>query len=145
MVGRILSAMKVLIPIVIGLLVVGCENKQSTKTNLGDNASTKPLKKKFEKETLSKATDYNSTEINPRKTTATEVSITVIESGNGLEHNIQIEAVGGAFDYFSKRKRTTGSRAGTIWLEIQLHRSICFTIKPTTSRFMLKVQSLTNV
>ena len=42
--------MKVLIPIVIGLLVAGCEDRQSTKTNLGDNASTKPLKKKLEKE-----------------------------------------------------------------------------------------------
>ena len=99
--------MKVLIPIVIGLLVVGCENKQSTKTNLGDNASTKPLKKKLEKETPSKATDYKSTEINPRKTTATEVSITVIESGNGLEHNIQIEAVG-RFRLFFEAKKNYG-------------------------------------
>ena len=99
--------MKVLIPIVIGLLVVGCENKQSTKTNLGDNASTKPLKKKLEKETPSKATDYKSTEINPRKTTAKEVSITVIESGNGLEHNIQIEAVG-RFRLFFEAKKNYG-------------------------------------
>ena len=41
--------MKVLIPIVIGLLVVGCGKKQSTNTNEGSNIPTKPAKKKSKK------------------------------------------------------------------------------------------------
>lgn len=61
--------MKLLIPILIGLLVIGVKNKQSIKTNIG-----------------------NSTGPKPRKVTASEASITVIESGKGLEHTIQIEA-----------------------------------------------------
>jgi internalin A len=38
--GRILSAMKVLIPILIGLLVVGCGKEQSTNTTEGNNTAT---------------------------------------------------------------------------------------------------------
>jgi len=46
--------MKVLIPIVIGLLVVGCgKDKQSTNTNESNNTPVKPAKKKAEKETPS--------------------------------------------------------------------------------------------
>ena len=44
--GRILSAMKVLIPIVIGLLVVGCGEKQFTNTNEGNSTPIKTAKKK---------------------------------------------------------------------------------------------------
>ena len=43
--------MKALIPILIGLLVVGCGEKQSTNTNDGNNTPEKPAKKNVEKET----------------------------------------------------------------------------------------------
>ena len=43
--------MKVLISILIGLLVVGCGEKQSTNTNDGNNTPEKPAKKNVEKET----------------------------------------------------------------------------------------------
>ncbi len=43
--------MKVLIPIVIGLLVVGCGKKQSVNTNDGNSAPEKSAKKKGVKET----------------------------------------------------------------------------------------------
>ena len=46
--------MKVLIPIIIGLLVVGYGKKQSTNTNESNNTPEKPAKKKAEKETTSK-------------------------------------------------------------------------------------------
>ncbi|MDP7010827.1 MAG: hypothetical protein QF685_05565, partial [Verrucomicrobiota bacterium] len=44
--GRIFSAMKVLIPILIGLLVVGCGKKQFTNTNEGNSTPIKTAKKK---------------------------------------------------------------------------------------------------
>jgi len=53
--------MKVLIPIVIGLLVVGCGKKQSTNTNDGNSTPEKPAKQKEVKETPSKGEDKNST------------------------------------------------------------------------------------
>ena len=56
--GRILSEMKVLIPILIGLLVVGCGKKTS-----------KP------EATTSKGDDNNSTEIQTRKLTAEEEKV----------------------------------------------------------------------
>jgi hypothetical protein len=43
--------MKALISILIGLLVVGCGEKQSTNTNDGNNTPEKPAKKKADKET----------------------------------------------------------------------------------------------
>jgi len=50
--GRILSAMKVLIPILIGWLVVGCgEQRSITNPSKSDNTPGKPAKKKVEKET----------------------------------------------------------------------------------------------
>ena len=42
--------MKLLIPILIGLLVMGCGKKQSTNTNESNNTPVKPAKKKAEKE-----------------------------------------------------------------------------------------------
>ena len=45
--------MKVLIPIVIGLVVVGCGKEQSTNTNDGNSAPEKPAKQKEVKETPS--------------------------------------------------------------------------------------------
>jgi hypothetical protein len=59
--GRILSAMKVLIPILIGLLVVGCGKKQSPNTNKGNNTPENSAKKKVGKETPSNGDDKNST------------------------------------------------------------------------------------
>ena len=46
--------MKVLIPILIGLLVMGCGKKQSTNTNEGNNTPENSAKKNVEKETPSK-------------------------------------------------------------------------------------------
>ena len=57
--------MKVLIPIVIGLLVVGCGKKQSTNTNESNNTPEKTAKKNVEKETPSKGDDNNSTTSKP--------------------------------------------------------------------------------
>ena len=59
--------MKTLIPILIGLLVVGCGKKQSTNTNESNNAPVKTAKKKAEKETPSKGDDKNSTTTKPSK------------------------------------------------------------------------------
>ncbi len=63
--GKILSAMKVLISIVVGLLVVGCGKKQSTNTNESNNTPEKTAKKNVEKETPSKGDDNNSTTSKP--------------------------------------------------------------------------------
>ena len=50
--------MKALIPILIGLLVVGCgKTEQPTNTNQGNNTPAKPAKKKAEKATPSKGDD----------------------------------------------------------------------------------------
>ena len=76
--------MKVLISIVLCLFVIGGKNKQSIKTNIG-----------------------NSTGPKPRKVTASEASITVIESGKGLEHTIQIEAAE-RFRLFFEAKKNYG-------------------------------------
>ena len=60
--------MKVLIPILIGLLVVGCEKeKQSTNTNEGNNTPEKSTNKKIEKEIPSKGNGNNSSTANPVK------------------------------------------------------------------------------
>ena len=60
--------MKVLIPIVIGLLVVGCgKEKQSTNTNEGNNTPEKSTNKKIEKEIPSKGNGNNSSTANPVK------------------------------------------------------------------------------
>ena len=55
--------MKVLIPIVIGLLVVGCGKKQSTNTNESNNTPEKTAKKNVEKETPSTDTAAEPTKI----------------------------------------------------------------------------------
>jgi len=60
--------MKVLIPIFIGLLVVGCgKEKQSTNTNEGNNTPEKSTNKKIEKEIPSKGNGNNSSTANPVK------------------------------------------------------------------------------
>ena len=59
--------MKVLIPILIGLLVVGCGKKQSTNTNQGNNTLVIPPNQKAEKETPPKGDDKNSTSEKPTK------------------------------------------------------------------------------
>ena len=59
--------MKVLIPILIGLLVVGCGQKQSTNTNENSNIPEKSAKKKAENKTPSKNDGNNSTAANPGK------------------------------------------------------------------------------
>ena len=60
--------MKVLIPILIGLLVVGCgKAKQPASTNQSNNTPEKPAKQKPEKETPSKGDDKNSTSAKPVK------------------------------------------------------------------------------
>jgi len=51
--------MKALIPILIGLLVVGFGKKQSTNTNEGNNTQAKPAKQKVGKETPSDGGDNN--------------------------------------------------------------------------------------
>jgi hypothetical protein len=53
--------MKTLIPILIGLLVVGCGKKESPNTTKGNNTPEKPAKEKIVKETSSKDDDKNST------------------------------------------------------------------------------------
>ena len=53
--------MKALIPILIGLLVVGCGKKQSTNTNGSNNTPEKSAKKNAEKETPSKGDDKKPT------------------------------------------------------------------------------------
>ena len=50
-----------MVPNFIGLLVVGCGEKQSTNTNESNNAPVKTAKKKAEKEAPSKGDDKNST------------------------------------------------------------------------------------
>ena len=59
--------MKVLIPIVIGLLVVGCGKKESINTDGSNNAPEKSAKKKAENKTPSKNDGNNSTAANPGK------------------------------------------------------------------------------
>ena len=54
--------MKLLIPIFIGLLVVGCGEEQSTNTNDGNNTPAKSAKKKVEK--TPSEVDNNSVPIN---------------------------------------------------------------------------------
>ncbi len=53
--------MKVPISILIGLMVVGCGEKQSTNTNESNNAPEKSAKKKEVKETPSKGEGKSST------------------------------------------------------------------------------------
>jgi hypothetical protein len=68
--------MKVLIPILIGLLVVGCgKDKQSTNTNESSNTPEKSAKKKVEKETPSKVDDKNSTTAKPVKELTAEEKV----------------------------------------------------------------------
>ena len=60
--GRILSAMKVLITVVIGLLVVGCGKKeQPTDTNQGNNTPAKTAKQNVEE------TPFINTAVEPAK------------------------------------------------------------------------------
>ena len=59
--------MKLLIPILIGLLVVGCGKKQSGNTNESNNTPEKSAKKKAENKTPSKNDGSNSTAANPDK------------------------------------------------------------------------------
>ena len=73
--------MKVLIPILIGLLVVGCGEKQSGNTNESNNTPEKSAKKKVEKETPSKVDDKNSTTAKlVKELTAEEFVTEVIKS-----------------------------------------------------------------
>ena len=65
--GIILSAVKFLIQILIGLLMVGCGKKQSTNTNQGNNTLVIPPNQKAEKETPPKGDDKNSTSEKPTK------------------------------------------------------------------------------
>jgi len=57
--------MKALIPILIGLLVVGCGEKQSTNTNEGNNTPVTPPKQKVENKTPSN--DNNATKLSPEE------------------------------------------------------------------------------
>ena len=59
--------MKLLIPILIGLLVVGCGKKESINTDGSNNAPEKSAKKKAENNTPSKNDGNNSTAANPGK------------------------------------------------------------------------------
>jgi len=73
--------MKTLIPILIGLLVVGCGEKQSGNTNESNNTPEKSAKKKVEKETPSKVDDKNSTTAKlVKELTAEEFVTEVIKS-----------------------------------------------------------------
>ena len=89
--------MKTLIPILIGLLVVGCGKKQSTNTNGSNNTPEKSAKKKVEKETPSKEDGKNSTSEKPTKElTKEEVVGTYEGKGEGtvkfvLHENEKVE------------------------------------------------------
>ena len=73
--------MKTLIPILIGLLVVGCGEEQSTNTTEGNNTPVTPAKQKVEKETPSKGNDKNSTTAKlVKELTAEEFVTEVIKS-----------------------------------------------------------------
>jgi len=74
--------MKILIPILIGLLVVGCgKGNQTANTHEGNNTPEKSSKKEVEKETPSKVDDKNSTTAKlVKELTAEEFVTEVIKS-----------------------------------------------------------------
>jgi len=83
--------MKTLIPILIGLLVVGCGEKQSGNTNESNNTPEKSAKKNEEKETPSKGKDNDGTTAKPENPEANRALISASRNGD-------LEAVQDALD-----------------------------------------------
>ena len=101
--------MKVLIPIVIGLLVVGCGKKQTNNTDKGNNTPENSAKKEVE-ETPSKGEDKSSTKSKPVKELPLEEKITGIYEEKTGENTTQVVLLknGVVEGYYNGKKNNEG-------------------------------------